>query len=43
MRMRALTEADRMALASLCQAWSTMMKAQQKLNETGMLLKTPSG
>lgn len=43
MRMRVLTEADRMALASLCQAWSTMSKAQQKLNETGMLLKTPSG
>jgi len=43
MRMRVLTEADGMALASLCQAWSTMMKAQQKLNETWMLLKTPSG
>jgi P27 family predicted phage terminase small subunit len=43
MRMRVLTEADGMALASLCQTWSTMTKAQQKLNETGMLLKTPSG
>jgi P27 family predicted phage terminase small subunit len=43
MRMRVLTEADGMTLASLCQAWSTMTKAHQKLNETGMLLKTPSG
>ncbi len=34
MRMRVLTEADGMALASLCQALSTMTKAQQKLNET---------
>ena len=43
MRMRVLTEADGMALASLCQAWSTMTRAQQNLNETGILLKTPSG
>jgi P27 family predicted phage terminase small subunit len=43
MRMRVLTEADGMALASLCQARSTMVKAKQKLSETGILLKTPIG
>jgi len=32
-----------MALANLCQAWSTLIKAQAKLNESGLLLKTPSG
>jgi len=41
--MRVLTEADGMALASLRQAWSTKMKAQQKLNETGMFFRTPLG
>lgn len=41
--MNVLTEVDGMALACLCQAWSTLRKAQTKLNETGMLLKTPSG
>jgi len=43
LRIRVLTEADGMALANLCQAWSTLVKAQLKLNETGLLLKTPSG
>ena len=43
LRMRVLTEADGYALANLCQAYSTMAKAQRKLNETGLLLKTPSG
>src|SRR5262249_18497427 len=43
LRMRVLTEADGIALANLCQAYSTMMRAQRKLNETGLLLKTPSG
>ena len=42
-RIRVLTEADGMVLANLCQAWSTMAKAQGKLSETGLLLKTPSG
>jgi P27 family predicted phage terminase small subunit len=41
--MRVLTDADGLALANLCQAWSTLVKAQIKLNETGLLLKTPSG
>lgn len=43
LRMRVLTEADYHSLANLCQAVSTMMKAQKKLNETGLLFKTPSG
>lgn len=42
-RMRVLTEADGLALANLCQAYSTMVKAQQKLNEAGLLYKSPSG
>src|SRR5580698_7010248 len=36
-RMRLLSEADGMALASLCQAYSTMVQAQTKLNKTGLL------
>ena len=43
MRMRVLTEADGYALASLCQTYSTMVKAQEKLNEAGFLYKSPSG
>ena len=42
-RMRVLTEADGMTLANLCQTWSTMMKAQEKLTEMGILYKSPSG
>jgi P27 family predicted phage terminase small subunit len=41
--MRVLTEADGYALASLCQTYSTMVKAQEKLNEAGFLYKAPSG
>src|SRR5260370_42178811 len=40
-RMKVLTEADWMALANLCQTWSTMVKAQQKLTEMGILYKSP--
>jgi len=43
LRLRVLTDADGMVLANLCQAWSTLVKAQVKMNETGLLLKTPSG
>lgn len=43
LRIRILTEADGIALANLCQAWSTLVRAQIKLNESGLLLKTPSG
>lgn len=43
LKMNVLTEADGMALACLCQTWSTLGKAQRRLNETGLLFKTPSG
>jgi len=36
-RMKILTEADGIALAGLCQAYSTMAQAQAKLNRTGLL------
>ena len=42
-RMKILTEADSLALANLCQAYSTMTKAQAKLSESGLLYKTQSG
>lgn len=42
-RMRVLTEADGIVLANLCDSYSTMVQAQKKLRETGMLLRTPSG
>jgi len=42
-RMRVLTEADYLALGSLCQSYSTLIKAQTKLSEGGLLFKTPSG
>ncbi len=42
-RMRVLTEADGIVLANLCDSYSTMVQAQRKLRETGMLLRTPSG
>ena len=43
LKMRVLSEADGMALAKLCQAYSTMTRAQKKLSQGGLLLKTPSG
>jgi P27 family predicted phage terminase small subunit len=42
-RMRVLTEADWMTLANLCQTWSTLVNAQEKLTEMGILYKSPSG
>ena len=41
--MKVLTEADGMALANLCQTYSTLVKAQEKLSELGILYKAPSG
>ena len=41
--VRVLTEADGLVLANLCRARSTLVKAQTKLTESGLLLKTPSG
>jgi P27 family predicted phage terminase small subunit len=43
MQMRVLTEADGIALGNLCQSYSTMVRAQEKLNEAGILYKAPSG
>src|SRR5688572_3760911 len=43
LRMRVLTEADEYTLGMLCQTYSTLIKAQQKLSETGLLLKMRSG
>lgn len=41
--MRVLTEADYMTLATLCQAYATMAKAQEQLNRAGILFKTSTG
>jgi P27 family predicted phage terminase small subunit len=41
--MRILTEADYIALANLCQAYSRMVRAEKKLAEAGLLYKTQSG
>src|SRR3954447_21751271 len=41
--MKVLTEADYIALANLCQAYSTLINAQRQLNKTGILYKTKSG
>lgn len=38
-----LTLADRGALAAYCQAWARWVEAEDKLSNTPMLLKTPSG
>ena len=43
MKLQVLTEVDGMALANLCQAYSTMVHAQETLNEKGYLYKAPSG
>jgi P27 family predicted phage terminase small subunit len=38
-----LTLADRAALAAYCQAYARWVEAEERLQETPMLLKTPSG
>jgi len=38
-----LTLADRAALAAFCQAWARWVEAEEKLKETPMLIRTPSG
>ncbi|MBI4911051.1 MAG: phage terminase small subunit P27 family [Acidobacteria bacterium] len=43
LRMGVLSEADGHALANLCLAYSRLIRAQLKLNESGLLMKTPSG
>jgi P27 family predicted phage terminase small subunit len=42
-RMRVLTEADDLALASFYMQFSTMVKAQRLLEKSGLLFKTTSG
>jgi P27 family predicted phage terminase small subunit len=41
--MKVLTEADYIALATLCQAYSTLIAAQKQMNKSGILYKTKSG
>src|SRR5947199_8276110 len=41
--MKVLTEADYIALANLCQAYSTLMNAQKQMNKTGILYKSKTG
>jgi P27 family predicted phage terminase small subunit len=41
--MKVLTEADYIALGNLCQAYSTLIDAQNHLNKGGILFKTPNG
>lgn len=43
LRMGVLTEADQIALANLCQTYSTMIAAQEQLSKSGILYKTQSG
>jgi P27 family predicted phage terminase small subunit len=42
-RMKVLTEADGLMLGNLCVTVSTLVKAQEKLNQLGILYKSPSG
>ena len=41
--MRVITEADYIALGSLCQSYSTMIQAQRQLSKTGLLIQTKTG
>ncbi|MCW3784582.1 phage terminase small subunit P27 family [Defluviimonas salinarum] len=41
--MGVLTLVDRAALAAYCQAWGRWVEAEEKLKETPVMLKTPSG
>lgn len=42
-RMGVLTVADRGSFAACCQAWSRWVEAEEQLQKTPLLLKTPSG
>lgn len=41
--MGVVTTVDRAALAAYCQAWARWAEAEEKLKETPVMLKTPSG
>lgn len=42
-RMRVLSEADFLALSTLCQTYSTLVKAATRLNKEGLIITTKSG
>ncbi|MBL9045975.1 MAG: phage terminase small subunit P27 family [Tabrizicola sp.] len=41
--MGVITTVDRAVLAAYCQAWGRWVEAEEKLKETPLLIKTPSG
>lgn len=41
--MGVLSVTDRAALAAYCQAWARWVEAEERLKETPMLIRTPSG
>ena len=41
--MGVISITDRAALAAYCQAWARWVEAEEKLKETPMLIRTPSG
>jgi P27 family predicted phage terminase small subunit len=43
LQMRVLTTADAVQLANLCTAYATLIRAQQQLDKSGLLIKTPAG
>lgn len=43
LRMRVLTEADQIQLSLLCQTYSTMIQAQQKLSAEGLVSRSEGG
>ena len=42
-KMGVISTTDRAALAAYCQAWARWVEAEEKLQETPMLIRTPSG
>jgi len=42
-QMGVVTTVDRAVLAAYCQAWGRWVEAEEKLKETPVMLKTPSG
>ena len=42
-RARVITRLDRAALAAYCSAWSRFIQAQQELQKSGPVVKSPSG
>ncbi|MFC4669465.1 phage terminase small subunit P27 family [Seohaeicola nanhaiensis] len=42
-KMGVISTTDRAALAAYCQSWARWVEAEEKLRETPMLIRTPSG